>query len=55
VVYRRRPPILETLREEIEKSCGAIPVDTLATVAGAKVRRTQKCLQAYDGLLERLF
>jgi hypothetical protein len=46
------PPTLETLREEIETSCAATAVDTLATVARELVCRTQKCLhlQANDGL-----
>jgi hypothetical protein len=45
VVYRGNPPTLEELREEMETSCTAIPVDTLATVARALVRRIQKWLQ----------
>jgi hypothetical protein len=55
VAYRRKSPTLETLREEIEKSSGTIPVDTLATVARPLVRRNQKCLQANDGHFEHLF
>jgi hypothetical protein len=41
VVYCRKPPTLETLREETETSSGAIPVGTLTTVGRALVRRTQ--------------
>jgi hypothetical protein len=55
VPYRRKPPTLEPLREEIERSCAAIPLDTSATVPRAPVRLTQKCLQANGGHFEHLF
>jgi hypothetical protein len=44
VVCRRKPPTLETLWEETEKSCAIIPLDTLATVSRAILLRTEKCL-----------
>jgi hypothetical protein len=47
LVRRRKPPTLET-------SSAAIPVDTLATLARALVRRAQKCLQANGGHFECL-
>jgi hypothetical protein len=50
-VYCRKPSTLEKSRKEIEKPCAAIPVDTLAAVANALVRRTRKCLQANGGTL----
>jgi hypothetical protein len=37
VVYCKKPPTLQMLREEIEMSCAAILVDTLATAAHALV------------------
>jgi hypothetical protein len=55
VVYQRKPQTLKTLREEIETSRAAIPVDTLATVASALVRQIQVCLQANGGHFEHLF
>lgn len=39
VVYRRKPPTLTALKEEIETSCRAIPLDTLVNVVHAVVRR----------------
>jgi hypothetical protein len=44
-----RQQTLKTLREDIEKSCAAVRVDTLATVARAPVRRPHKGLQACGG------
>jgi hypothetical protein len=55
VAFRRKLQTFERLWEEIEPSCAAIPVDTLATVARALVRRTQKCLQANGGHIEQFF
>jgi hypothetical protein len=54
-VYRRKLSILEVLREEIVAPFAGIPVDILATVPRALVRRTQKCLQANGGYYEYLF
>jgi hypothetical protein len=39
VTSLRKPPTLETLREEIEKSYAAVPVGTLAMVTRALVRQ----------------
>jgi hypothetical protein len=44
VAYHIHPQQLETLREEIENPRVALPVNTLATVARALVRRTQKLI-----------
>jgi hypothetical protein len=55
VVYCRKRPTLEMLREEAETACASIPVDTLATDAHALVLWTQKCLQANGGHFEHLF
>jgi hypothetical protein len=49
VVNRGKEPKLEKLREEIETSCTAIPVDTLTTVARALSRRIQKWLHINGG------
>jgi hypothetical protein len=51
VIYRRKPPTLVRLREEIETSSGASPVDTLTAVARALVLPTQKCLKLMVGTL----
>jgi hypothetical protein len=50
MIHRRKPQTLETSREEIETSCGAIPVDTLAPVAREPVCRARQYLQT-DGVL----
>jgi hypothetical protein len=55
VVYCRKSLTLETLWEEIEMSCAAIPVDTLSMVACALVYQKKKCLQADGGHFEHLF
>jgi hypothetical protein len=55
MAYHRKPPTLETLREEIETPCAALPLDTLATAACALTRWTQNSLQADSGHFEHMF
>jgi hypothetical protein len=54
VVRHKKPQTLETLREEIEMSCAAFPVEALTTVARAPVHRTHQYLQADSGHSEHL-
>jgi len=51
-VYRRKPAILDDLRESIAMSCAAITMDTLQNAVHAAVRRLRQCLGADGGHFE---
>lgn len=44
MAYHRKPPTLETLREELANCRAALPVNALTKVGGAVVQRTQKLM-----------
>ncbi|PSN33647.1 hypothetical protein C0J52_18264 [Blattella germanica] len=53
-VYRRKPRILEELRQEITAACATIPIETLTDVVAATAHRSVMCLPANGQHFEHL-
>ena len=53
-VYRRKPRMLEEVRQEITAACAAISIETLTDVVAATAHRSVMCLAANGQHFEHL-